>query len=144
MLRESAFAHHSWLQKPFTKHYYPKKNLNLITVSVKKMYRVRLWSIKRKLEIALPKKGSKLPLSQNDFVGLYCAKQYMYWKKDCINHSLDVTFDENICERKLSKDRRNLKMVSDLNTAETFKRGALSRNDIWQYLWLKKQHYEDC
>ena len=43
-------------------------------------------------------------------------------KKGRINHSLDLTFDENKNKRKSSEDiRRNLKMVSGLNTADTSK-----------------------
>ena len=66
-------------------------------------------------------------------------------KKDCINLSLDLTFDENNNKRKSSEDiRRNFKMVSALNTADTFKGGAASlRNYICEYLWFKKQYYED-
>ena len=38
-----------------------------------------------------------------------------------MNHSLDPTFDENNNERKSSENRRNLKMVSRLNAADTSK-----------------------
>ena len=64
--------------------------------------------------------------------------------KDCINHSLGLTFDQNSNKRKSSEDdRRDLKMVSGLNTADTSKGAASLRNDICEYLWFKKQYYED-
>ena len=64
--------------------------------------------------------------------------------KDRINHNLGLTFDENN-KRKSSEDiRRNLKMVSGLNTAYTSEGGASLGNDICEYLWFKKQYYEDC
>ena len=97
------------------------------------------------MEVALSKKWSKSALSQNECVGLYCATQYMHWKKDRINHSLDLTFDENNNKRKSSEHiRRNFEMVSGLNTADTSLGGAFVRNDICEYLWFKKQYCEDC
>ena len=69
----------------------------------------------------------------------------MHWKKDRINHSLDLTFDENNNKSKSSEHiRKNLKMVSGLNTADIPKGGAFFRNGICEYLWFKKQYYEDC
>ena len=61
------------------------------------------------------------------------------------NHSLDLTFNENNNKSKSSEDnRKNLKMVSGLNTGDTFKGGGSFRNDICGCLWFKKQYYEDC
>ena len=58
-----------------------------------------------------------------------------------INHNLGLTFDENNNKRKsFEVIRRNLKMVSGLNTADTSKGGASLRNDICEYLWFKKQY----
>ena len=65
-------------------------------------------------------------------------------KKDRINHSMDLTFDQNSNKINSPEDiRRNLKMVSGLNTADTSKGAASLRNDICEYLWFKKQYYED-
>ena len=65
-------------------------------------------------------------------------------KKDRINHSMDLTFDQNSNKINSPEDiRRNLKMVSGLNTADTSKGAASLRNDICKYLWFKKQYYED-
>ena len=59
------------------------------------------------------------------------------------HHSLDLTFDQKNNKRKSSEDiRRNLKMVSGLNAADTSKGGALLRNNICGYLWFKKHYYE--
>ena len=65
-------------------------------------------------------------------------------KKDRINHSMDLTFDQNSNKINSPEDiRRNLKMVSGLNTADTSKGAASLGNDICEYLWFKKQYYED-
>ena len=65
-------------------------------------------------------------------------------KKDRINHSMDLTFDQNSNKINSPEDiRRNLKMVSGLNTADTSKGAASLRNDICEYSWFKKQYYED-
>ena len=49
-----------------------------------------------------------------------------------------------ITKQKSSEDiRRNLKMVSGLNTADTSKGGAALINNTCEYLWFKKQYYED-
>ena len=59
------------------------------------------------------------------------------------SHQPQLTFDQNDNKKISSEDiRRNLKMVSGLNTADTFKGGASLRNDICKYLWFKKQYYE--
>ena len=66
-------------------------------------------------------------------------------QKDHINHSLDLSFDKNDRNRKSSEDiKSNLKMVSGLNTEHISKKGALFRNYICEYLWFKKQYFEDC
>ena len=65
-------------------------------------------------------------------------------KKDRINHSMDLTFDQNSNKINSPEDiRRNLKMVSGLNTADTSKGGATLINNTCEYLWFKKQYYED-
>ena len=65
-------------------------------------------------------------------------------KKDRINHSMDLTFDQNSNKINSPEDiRRNLKMVSGLNTADTSKGGATLINNTYEYLWFKKQYYED-
>ena len=49
-------------------------------------------------------------------------------KKDRINHSMDLTFDQNSNKINSPEDiRRNLKMVSGLNTADTSKGEASLR-----------------
>ena len=59
-------------------------------------------------------------------------------------HSLDLTFDKNNKRKSSENIRRNLKMASGLDAADTCKGGASLRNDICECLWFKKQHYEDC
>ena len=95
------------------------------------------------MEVTLLKKWSKSALSQISVLDCIVLHNICIEKK--FNHSLDLTFNENNNKSKSSEDnRKNLKMVSGLNTGDTFKGGASFRNDICGCLWFKKQYYEDC
>ena len=77
------------------------------------------------MEVALSEKWSTSALCQNECVGLYCVYIiYALKKRFALITSLDLTFEQNNNKRKSSEDiRRNLKMVSRLNTADTSKGG---------------------
>ena len=72
----------------------------------------------------------------------------MHQKKN-IDHSFDLTFDKNSNKRKLLEGiRRNLEILSGLNTVQAPKKEAWLRSNICEYLYLRnnitrtiKKHY---
>ena len=61
-------------------------------------------------------------------------------KGDSISRKLDLSYDKNDNTRKSPEElRRILKMVSSKSYLDTSKGAAIVRNNIFDYLWSKKE-----
>ena len=65
-------------------------------------------------------------------------------KGDSISRKLDLSYDKNDNTRKSPEElRRILKIVSSKSYLDTSKGATILRNDICDYLWSKKELYND-
>ena len=65
-------------------------------------------------------------------------------KGDSISRKLDLSYDKNDNTRNSPEElRRILKMVSSKSDVDTSKGAAIVRNNIFDYLWNKKELYND-
>ena len=65
-------------------------------------------------------------------------------KGDGISRKLDLSYGKNDNTRKSPEElRRILKMVSSKSYLDTSKGAAILRNNICDYLWSKKELYND-
>ena len=65
-------------------------------------------------------------------------------KGDSITRKLDLSYDKSDNTRKSPKElRRILKIVSSKCYVDTSKGAAIARNNIYDYLWNKKELYNN-
>ena len=106
LLRDFAFLHHYWLQKPFANTVLSEKqsHFNYCLGRARMVTKCTFGQLKGRWRLLYQK--SEVSQHSLKMILLACIVLHNICteKKDHINHSLDLTFDENNNKRKLSED----------------------------------------
>ena len=146
LLGDSAFPHHVWLQKPFGNTTLSRKQSHF-NYCLSRARMVTEWAfgqLKGRWRLLYSKSEVNRHSLKVNILACIVLHNICTEKGDSIRRKLDLSYDKNDNTRKSPEElRRILKMVSSKSYLDTSKGAAILRNNICDYLWSKKELYND-
>ena len=146
LLGDSAFPHHVWLQKPFGNTTLSRKqsHFNYCLSRARMVTECAFGQLKGRWRLLYRKSEVNQHSLKVNILACIVLHNICIEKGDSISRKLDLSYDKNDNTRKSPEElRRILKMVSSKSYLDTSKGAAILRNNICDYLWSKKELYND-
>ena len=146
LLGDSAFPHHVWLQKPFGNATPSRKqsHFNYCLSRARMVTECAFSQRKGRWRLLYSKSEVNQHSLKVNVLACIVLHNICIEKGDSISRKLDLSYDKNDNTRKSPEElRRILKKVSSKSYVDTSKGAAIVRNNICEYLWNKKELYND-